>query len=142
MQAEIKFRPLTPLDYDQVTALWRRCDGVEVSEGDDRQSFGGYLLRNPGISYAAVREATIVGAVLCGHDGRRGLVYHLAVAPEYRGQGLGKQILKMGLAGLQKCGIARALILVAKDNALGHEFWISQGFEPISGALPLGMDLL
>jgi N-acetylglutamate synthase len=142
MQAEIEFRPLAPLDYDQVVALWRRCDGVEVAEGDDRASFASYLARNPGLSYAAVRGDVVVGAALCGHDGRRGLVYHLAVAPECRGQGIGKQILALGLAGLRKCGIARAIILVAKDNPLGQDFWISQGFEPISGALALGMDLL
>jgi GNAT superfamily N-acetyltransferase len=142
IQAEIAFRPLALLDYEQVVTLWRRCDGIEVAEGDDRESFARYLGRNPGLSYAAVSGGAIVGAALCGHDGRRGLVYHLAVAPEYRGQGVDKQILKMGLAGLRECGIARTIILVAKDNSLGQEFWISQGFEHISGALPLGTDLL
>ena len=141
MQAEIKFRSLVPLDYDHVVALWRRCDGVEVAEGDDRESFTRYLDRNPGLSYAATSAGAIVGANLCGHDGRRGLVYHLAVAPEYRGQGVGKQILKMGLAGLRERGIARVIILVSKDNHLGQDFWISQGFEHITVALPLGMDL-
>jgi N-acetylglutamate synthase len=122
MQAEIEFRPLAPLDYDQVLALWRRCDGVEVAEGDDRQSFTRYLDRNPGLSYAATSAGAIVGATLCG-------------------QGVGKQILMMGLAGLRECGIGRVVILVSKDNPLGQEFWISQGFEHITGALPLGMDL-
>ena len=141
MQAEIEFRTLAPFDYDQVVALWRISDGVEVAEGDDKESFTRYLDRNPSLSYAAICAGAIVGACICGHDGRRGLVYHLAVAPEYRGQGIAKEILKMGLAGLRKCGIARVIILVAKDNCLGQEFWISQGFEHISGALPLGMDL-
>jgi ribosomal protein S18 acetylase RimI-like enzyme len=139
MQSEFEFRPLVPLDYDQVVALWRRCDGVEVAKGDDRESFTRYLERN--LSYVAIRAGAIVGATLCGHDGRRGLVYHLAVAPEYRGQGIGKKILKMGLDGLHECGIARVIILVSSENSLGQEFWISRGFEPISGALPLGMDL-
>jgi ribosomal protein S18 acetylase RimI-like enzyme len=141
MQAEIEFRTLAPSDYDQVVALWRICDGVEVAEGDDKESFTRYLDRNPGFSYAATCAGAIVGACICGHDGRRGSVYHLAVAPEYRGQGIAKGILRKGLAGLRKCGIARVNILVAKDNSLGQEFWISQGFEHISGALPLGMDL-
>lgn len=141
MQAEIEFRALAPPDYDQVVALWRNCDGVEVAQGDDAESFTRYLDRNPGLSYAATCAGAIVGACICGHDGRRGLVYHLAVAPEYRGQGVAKEILRMGLAGLRRCGIARVIILVSKDNAIGQEFWISQGFEHISGALPLGMDL-
>lgn len=141
MQAKIKYRPLTPLDYDQVLALWRRCDGVEVAEGDDRESFTRYLGRNPGLSYAATSAGAVIGAALCGHDGRRGLVYHLAVDPEYRCQGAGKKVLTMGLKGLRNCGIARVIILVSEDNPIGQEFWISQGFNHIVGALPLGMDL-
>jgi ribosomal protein S18 acetylase RimI-like enzyme len=141
MQAEYEYRPLAPHDYDQVVALWQGCSGVELAEGDDRESFTRYLGRNPGLSFAAVCSGTIVGAALCGHDGRRGLVYHLAVTPEHRGQSVGKEILKLCLSGLRECGIARVIILVAKDNSPGREFWISQGFEQISGALPLGIDL-
>ena len=141
MQSEFEFRPLLPPDYDQVLALWKLCAGVEVAEGDDRESFTRYLDRNPGLSYAAVRAGIIVGATLCGHDGRRGLVYHLAVAPGSRGQGIGRTILKMGLTGLRESGITRVIILVAKENSVGQEFWISQGFDPIPSALPLGMDL-
>jgi ribosomal protein S18 acetylase RimI-like enzyme len=141
MQAEIEYRPLSPIDFNQVVALWQVCDGVEVAEGDDKESFIRYLDRNPGLSYAATCTGAIVGACLCGHDGRRGLVYHLAVASEYRGRGVAKELLKIGLAGLREYGIARVIILVAKDNSLGQEFWVSQGFEHISGALPLGMDL-
>jgi len=114
---------------------------VEVAEGDDRESFIRYLGRNPNLSFAALSGETIVAAALCGHDGRRGLIYHLAVAPAWRGQGLAKQILRLSLTGLRACGIARVVILVAKDNPLGQEFWISQGFEPISGALPFALDL-
>jgi ribosomal protein S18 acetylase RimI-like enzyme len=141
MQPEIEFRPLLPPDYDQVVALWMSCDGVEVAEGDDRESFTRYLDRNPGLSHVAIFAGAIVGAALCGHDGRRGLVYHLAVAPAFRGQGIGKKILKLGLDALRENGIARVIILVAEDNSLGQEFWISQGFEHIFGALPLGLDL-
>ncbi len=141
MQPETAFRRLTPGDYDQAVALWRRCDGVEIAEGDDRPSYVRYLDRNPGLSYAAVIADTLIGAALCGHDGRRGLVYHLAVAPEHRGRGIGKEILKKALAGLRECGISRVLILVANDNSTGQEFWLFQGFEQIIGAMPLGLDL-
>jgi N-acetylglutamate synthase len=142
MQHEIIFRRLEAPDYDEVVALWRRCDGIDVSEGDDRETFVSYLSRNPGMSHAATSAGAIVGAALCGHDGRRGLIHHLAVAPEHRGQGVGKQILRMGLDGLRRHGIARAIILVEKDNAPGREFWIARGFEHISEALPFGMDLI
>jgi N-acetylglutamate synthase len=141
LQAETEFCPLTPLDYDQALALWRRCNGIEVAEGNDRESFTCYLERNPGLSHAATQAGAIVGATLCGHDGRRGLVYHLAVSPEHRGQGLGRKILELGLSGLSNCGITRVIILVGKDNAQGQEFWISQGFDHIADALPLRLDL-
>lgn len=141
MQVQIRFRPLLALDYGPAVALWRRCDGIEIAEGDDEASFRSYLERNPGLSYCAEAGGELIGAALCGHDGRRGLIYHLAVAPEFRGRGVGKAILQRGLAGLEERGIARVLILVAQDNALGREFWLAQGFEAIAGALPLGRDL-
>ncbi|HZZ58264.1 MAG TPA: GNAT family N-acetyltransferase [Opitutaceae bacterium] len=141
MQAEIPLRPLRPSDYPSVVALWRRCDGVEIAEGDDEASFRSYLERNPGLSCCAEAGGVLAGAALCGHDGRRGLIYHLAVAPEFRGRGLGRALLERGLAGLRERGIARVLILVAKDNAPGREFWLAQGFEAIAGAMPYGLDL-
>ena len=141
MQAEILFRPLASSDYDQVISLWQRCEGVEVAEGDDRASFDFYLRRNPGLSFVASLGREIVGATLCGHDGRRGLFYHLAVAPEHRGQGVGRKILQQGLAGLRAIGISRATILVATDNPDGRAFWVRQGFEEIAGAIPLGIDI-
>ena len=142
MQAQFNFRPLLYTDYDQVLALWRRCDGVEVAEGDDRESFARYLDRNPNLSWSASLGEKVVAAGLCGHDGRRGLIYHLAVAPEFRGKGLAKKILQNGIEGLRNAGITRAIILVARNNPRGQEFWLSRGFEEISGALSLGLDLL
>ncbi len=141
MQDEISTRSLRAEDYDAVRILWERAEGVEVAEGDDRAGIAAYLQRNPDLSRVAVRRGVIVGAVLCGHDGRRGLLYHLAVAADVRGQGLGRRLVAECVAGLRACGIKRSLILVARDNEGGRSFWISQGFEEISGALPLGVDL-
>jgi ribosomal protein S18 acetylase RimI-like enzyme len=133
---------MLPSDYPSVVALWKRCDGVEIAEGDDEATFQSYLERNPGLSPCAELAGKLVGAALCGHDGRRGFIYHLAVAAEVRGQGVGKALLGRSLVGLREHGIPRVLILVAQENAIGREFWLSQGFEAIPGALPLGVDLL
>src|SRR4051812_3835742 len=138
---DISTRALTESDYDAVVALWRRCDGIEVAEGDDRKTITAYLQRNPGLSLVAISRSRIVAAVLCGHDGRRGLIYHLAVAPEVRGRGLGRVLVNECVAGLRSAGIARALILVGKDNVAGQRFWAAQGFEEISGAVAFGVDL-
>jgi ribosomal protein S18 acetylase RimI-like enzyme len=134
-------RAFTADDYETVLRLWENAEGVEVAEGDDRASVVGYLSRNPNLSRVAVSGRELVGAVLCGHDGRRGLLYHLAVRTDFRGQGIGKQLVNECTAGLKACGIQRALILVDQDNEPGRQFWVARCFEEISGAALLGRDL-
>jgi len=128
-------------DYDSAVELWRRVEGVEVAEGDSKEEIARYILRNPGVSRVAEEGAKIVGAVLCGHDGRRGLIYHLAIEPEYRHQAVGKRLVEECLNALRESGIKRALLLVAKDNASGHAFWHHCGWEDIPGALAMGIDI-
>ena len=128
-------------DYEFAVELWHRVDGVEVAEGDSQVEIARYILRNPGVSRVAEEGTKIVGAVLCGHDGRRGLIYHLAIEPEYRHQAVGKRLVEECLNALRKAGIKRALLLVAEDNASGRSFWHRWGWEDIPGALAMGIDL-
>jgi ribosomal protein S18 acetylase RimI-like enzyme len=128
-------------DYDEAMALWNLAKGVEVAEGDSKGEIRAYLLRNPGLSRVAEENGTIVGAVLCGHDGRRGLIYHLAVAPAYHGRGIGKLLVRECVERLRAAGIVRALILVAGDNAGAHSFWLRIGWEDVGGAILMGIDL-
>ena len=128
-------------DYDAAVALWRLLEGIEVAEGDSREEIRAYLLRNPGLSRVAEENGAMVGAVLCGHDGRRGLIYHLAVAPAYQGKGIGKLLVGECIAQLRDAGIVRALILVAQDNSGAHSFWLRSGWEDVPGALLMGIDL-
>jgi ribosomal protein S18 acetylase RimI-like enzyme len=139
--SSISTREFTIDDYDQAVALWNLVEGVEVAEGDSKEEIRAYLLRNPGLSRVAEEDGTIVGAVLCGHDGRRGLIYHLAVAPANHGQGIGKRLVQECITQLREAGIARALILVASDNPRGHSFWLRNGWEDVPGALLMGIDL-
>ena len=128
-------------DYEQAVTLWHLVEGVEVAEGDSKEEIRAYLLRNPGLSRVAETNGTIVGAALCGHDGRRGLIYHLAVAPAQQGRGIGQRLVQECLERLGAAGIARALILVAGDNPSGHAFWLRTGWEDVPGALLMGIDL-
>ncbi len=128
-------------DYEGACALWNEVDGVEICEGDSREEIAGYLARNPDLSRVAEENGEIAGAVLCGHDGRRGWIYHLAVAARFRGRGVGKLLLEDCVCGLRAAGLKRALILVARDNSLGREFWLSNGWENLAGALPMARDL-
>ena len=128
-------------DYDGAIAVWTAEEGIEVCEGDSREEIAAYLKRNPGLSRVAEDAGKIVGAVLCGHDGRRGWIYHLAVAPTYRGKGVGKLLIDDCLAGLKKVGLKRAIILVAGDNSAGREFWLRNGWEDITGAIPMSHEI-
>ncbi len=128
-------------DCDKAVALWEKTDGLEISEGDSREEISEYLKRNPGLSRVAELDGAIVGAALCGHDGRRGWIYHLAVTGEYRGLGVGKQLVDDCVAGLRKIGLKRAIILVAGDNPAGHQFWLQNGWEDIDGAIAMTREL-
>jgi ribosomal protein S18 acetylase RimI-like enzyme len=128
-------------DYDQAVALWNRIDTVEICEGDSREEIAEYLKRNPKLSRVAEANGEIIGAALCGHDGRRGWIYHLAVAEECRGGGVGKLLLDDCLRGLREAGLKRAIILVAGNNPAGHKFWLREGWEEIDGAIPMTKEL-
>src|SRR4029077_9353149 len=118
-------------DYDAAVELWKRVEGLDVAEGDDRENIKRFLKQNAGLSRVATDGSTIVGAVLCGHDGRRGYIYHLAVDPKYQGRGVGKRLVTECLEGLRRTGLERATIMVADDNPRGREFWKRCGWEEI-----------
>ncbi len=141
MPGPIVYRPLESADLPAARALWAQADGVELAEGDSPADLARFLARNPGLSQVACDDTGLVGAVLAGHDGRRGLLYHLAVAGSARGHGIGRELAARAVAGLRAAGIARVLILVARDNAAGRAFWVKQGWEPLDFAEPLGLDL-
>jgi ribosomal protein S18 acetylase RimI-like enzyme len=138
---EVRTREFVIGDYDQAVALWQEEEGVEICEGDSREEITEYLKRNPGLSRVAEVAGAIAGAVLCGHDGRRGFIYHLAVAPKHRGHGIGKMLLKDCVRGLREAGLKRAIILVAGDNPKGHQFWLRSGWEEIAIAIPMSKEL-
>src|SRR3954466_1034795 len=108
----ITTRELVMTDYDAVIALWCASDGVEVCEGDSREEIAEYLRHNPGLSRVLECDGLLAGAALCGHDGRRGWIYHLAVAPAFRRRALGRLLLDDCVHGLRAAGLKRAIILV------------------------------
>ena len=140
-QGDLITRAFVIEDYDQAVALWNEVNGVELCEGDSREEIRAYLERNPGLSRVVEENGRIAGAALCGHDGRRAFIYHLAVAPAYRGRGVGKLLLEDCVRGLGGTGLKRSIILVEEDNSLGREFWLRNGWEEIAGALPMALDL-
>jgi N-acetylglutamate synthase len=128
-------------DYETALQIWQRVEGLEVAEGDDRESVAQLLARNPGLSRVAIDGSATIGVALCAHDGRRGHIYHLAVDPAYQGRGLGKRLLEECMEGLRRTGVKRVIIMVADDNPRGRKFWKRCGYEEIPGAIAMGIDL-
>jgi ribosomal protein S18 acetylase RimI-like enzyme len=141
MSSGVTIREFVMADYDAAIALWNCEEGIEICEGDSREEMAEYLRRNPGLSCVAEVDGQIVGVALCGHDGRRGWIYHLAVAPAHRRRKVGQQLLDACVNGLRAVGLKRAIILVAGDNPGGHEFWLRNGWEDIDGAIAMTRDL-
>jgi putative acetyltransferase len=115
-------------DFDAVIALWRRTEGVGLNESDTRRAIPAFLRRNPRLSFVAEQGGRIIGAVLCGHDGRRGYLHHLAVSKRHRRRGIGRRLVNACLAKLRKAGIQKCNIFIFANNAAGMKFWAHTGW--------------
>lgn len=126
----LEIREFQVSDYDSALALWKRCEGVGLSAADERCPVINFLNHNPGFCFVALEDGELVGTVLCGNDGRRGYLYHLAVDPRFRKQGLGGQLAKRSLEGLRSAGIQKCHIMVFGTNKSGQTFWQHAGWIP------------
>jgi ribosomal protein S18 acetylase RimI-like enzyme len=120
--------PFQPRDYEPVMALWRATDGITLREMDSREGILAYLTRNPGLSFVARDGDVLVGAVLAGTDGRRGYLQHLAVAPAYRGWGVGREMAERVIEALSAAGIAKCHLMVRAENETAKAFWEHLGW--------------
>ncbi len=128
MVMSIEILPMAVDDLEDVTVLWNATEGVGMNESDGPKQLRGFLDRNPELSLIARDGSRLIGAVLCGHDGRRGFLYHLAVLPEYRNRGLGRAMVDRCLTSLTKLGLLRCNILIYVDNHVGEQFWKKAGW--------------
>jgi N-acetylglutamate synthase len=120
---------MTLTDYDEVLRLWQNSEGVGLSESDTRAEIGSFLKRNRGLSFVAREGKQLVGAILCGHDGRRACLYHLAIAPSHRRNGLGTKLVRRCLAELKTASIPRCNVFFYAKNAAGERFWLKLGWK-------------
>lgn len=122
-------RKMTINDYEDVYALWMSCKGMGLNNLDDsREGIDSFLRRNPETCFVAVDDDEVVGVIISGHDGRRGYVYHTAVHPDYRRQGIGHELVAHAMSALKKEGINKAAMLVFARNETGNAFWETEGF--------------
>ena len=127
--AEARIRELKPADLEAVIRLWRRSPGVGLdADSDNPPALRLYLKRNPGTSFVAVAGNRIVGAVLCGHEGRRGYLGHLAVDRRWRRHGIGLALAEKCLKALKARRIPKCNIIVFGKNRSGLRFWKAAGW--------------
>ncbi len=115
-------------DYDQAYRLWSQSEGLCLGDDDSRDRIQVYLRRNAGLCFVAVSEGKLVGTVLCGHDGRRGVLRHLAVLQGHRGKGVARALIKAGLTGLGRSNIRKCNLYVEDYNPDGLRFWEHLGW--------------
>ena len=121
--------PMTLDDYDDVIALWQSESAILLREADSRENLARYLERNPGMSFVAREADRLIGAVLCGHDGRRGYLHHLVVDPGFRRQGVGTVLYRRCLKALEKEGILKCHLFVFQENEAAKRFWERCGWQ-------------
>ena len=117
-------RIMTIEDYDQVYALWNSIHGFGLRSLDDsREAIDIFLKRNPTTSAVDVENGKIVGAILCGHDGRRACFYHVCVSEQYRMHGIGKKMVNFCCEQLKKEKINKVCLNAFVTNEVGNKFW-------------------
>ncbi len=122
-------RAMVSEDYEQVYALWKTIKGFAIRSIDDsKEGVERFLKRNPGISVVAVEDDKVVGAILCGHDGRRGCLYHVCVNPDFRRRGIGKDMVVHCMQALHDEGINKVSLIAFTQNDIGNAFWKEIGW--------------
>lgn len=124
----VSYRSFEAEHLDPVLDLWSRSEGVDVGS-DSPESLRQFLERNRGLSWVAMRGGLLVGAALCGHDGRRGYIHHLAVDPSARRCGIGRALVDRCLSALRRAGIGKCHVFVFRSNRFGELFWGPTGWE-------------
>ena len=128
-------RLVTVADYDKIFALWNSTEQSRRALNpvdDSREGIERYLKRNPNTCFAAVANdgagEKIVGVILTGHDGRRAIIHHMCVHPDFRRMGIAARLVSLAEAALKAEGIQKIFCLVFKDNDPANAFWERQGY--------------
>lgn len=116
-------------DYENVYSLWLSCKGMGLNDLDDsRIGIEKFLKRNPETCFAAEINDKLIGVIMAGNDGRRGYIYHTAVHPDFRNQGVARTLVETVIKALKECGINKVALVVFERNQDGNGFWEKLGF--------------
>ncbi len=125
---EYEIREMIREDFDKVNTFWHNIEGLKIDESDNRENYIRYLERNSHLSYLVIAHKQIVGTIQCGHDGRRGYIYHLAVKENCRHQGIAKQLYTLCVKELKRQGIVRCNLYMLASNQKALSFWEHNGW--------------
>ena len=122
-------RIMTIEDYEGVYALWKKIKGFGIRSIDDsKEGVARFLKRNPTTSVVAEKDGRIVGSILCGHDGRRGCLYHVCVDEDNRRHGIGKRMVVFAMKALKEEKINKVSLIAFTENDIGNAFWKTIGW--------------
>lgn len=117
-------------DYTEIFALWKSTNGVGLRRLDDsQQGLSAFLKRNPKTNFVAIDNDRIVGTILCGHDGRRGYIYHTVVKNNHRNKGIATNLIECVISALKEEGITRVCLNIMETNEYGKDFWQKRGWK-------------
>lgn len=123
-------KKMTIDDYEKLFEMWQSTPNMGLRSLDDsKEGISFFLKRNPNTNFVAYDDNKLIGAILSGHDGRRGYIYHTVVLPEYRRQGIAANLVDMAVKALQEECITRVCLNVMETNEQGKKFWIDRGWE-------------
>ena len=144
MTSKIQFRQFNfPADYQQVYDLWRSIEkGVHVGRSDALNEIEKKMARDPDLFLIAEVENKIIGSVIGGYDGRRGLIYHLAVNHLFRGQGIGSRLMDEVESRLRTKGCLKCYLLVTQDNQEVEDYYQQRGWQHMDTIHLFGKELL
>jgi ribosomal protein S18 acetylase RimI-like enzyme len=129
MKQAIVLDTIRETDYPKLIKLWEAAGNIEVRQTDTPEMLARFLDRNPTCSYAAYAGTRLIGAVLAGHDGWRGYLYHMAVKPDYRERGVGTRLVNAAVSAIKSEDIQKIHCLVKRDNIIAQQFWEACSFD-------------
>ena len=130
MSQTFTIEKMTIEHYQGLRDLWMTIHGFGIRSIDDsREGVERFLKRNPETSVVAIGEdGSIVGGILCGHDGRRGCLYHVCVREDYRRHGIGKAMVVYCMNALRAEQINKVSLIAFTVNEMGNAFWNTIGW--------------
>ena len=131
-----------PDDYEAVYKLWESMEkGVRAGRSDTLDEIKKKLMRDPDLFLVAELEGQIIGSVIGGFDGRRGLIYHLAVSAAFRGKGIGSCLMDEVESRLRAKGCLKSYLLVTDDNTEAEQYYQNRGWQPMDTVHLYGKEL-